>query len=90
MTDERLQWIGAGVIVAIVAVFVRRLIGVVRGRSPASALYEEAPQDAAFLCIGAALTFPGGSTGRVALMAAGAVCLGGILLKRFLGTRKPR
>lgn len=90
MTDERLQWIGVGLIAGIAAVFVRRLIVVVRGRSPASVLYKEAPQDAAFLLLGAALTFPGGTTGRVALMAAAAVCLAGVLLRRFLSSRTPK
>ena len=87
MTDERLQWIGVGLIAGILAVLVRRLIVVGRGRSPASVLYREALQDAVFLCLGAALIFPGGTTGRVVLMSAGAVGLSGILLKRIFGRR---
>jgi hypothetical protein len=90
MTDERLRWIGVGLVAGIAVVFVRRLIGVARGRSPASVLYKEAPQDAAFLCLGAALMFPGGTMGRVILMAGAAVCLGGVLVKRFLASRASR
>lgn len=90
MRDERLMWIGVGLVAGVLAVLVWRLVGVGRGRSKMSDLYREAPQDAAFLCLGAALMFPGGTTGRVVLMAAAAVGLGGILLKRFFAGRARR
>jgi hypothetical protein len=87
MSDERLQWIGVGLVAAVAVVFIWRLIRVIRGRSPTIVLYREAAQDIAFLCLGAGLMFPRGSTGRLVLMAICAVILGGVLLRRFLDRR---
>lgn len=89
MSDERLFWIGVGLMAGVTLVFAGRLSRVLRGRLPAAALRRDAPQDTAFLCLGAALVFPGGSTGRVAVMAAGALILAALLVKRILKHRSP-